>query len=777
MTRTVSYEPFFSYLESNKPKDFKTEYIVSVMNCRATAERCTVLSLTPNARSIAIEFSWEQRQNYVWGNPIADWPYITVIGDMVYSIPGTYQEQIVGDKPDTFTLSFLRGRDGAKEFAEREYKRAKVAPTTYSFQALQEHVPGNFYRIVDTVTGIDVVVRILACATDADGICSIKAESADYIGMSVDTENLKLRDNLDVAATVILTSDKSLINAGMVTVTAGGRLMEIIDNENPATFQFDWTLNGEPVPEWAGLKQVTAMYSRLETGSNLFGISVSHIEGGQSIVLGTSSLSVTKVVEGVDGASAEIQYAIGSSITEPPMDEMLWGGIEMVWDGDPMLWQQGMWGDEVPEMQRGQYIWMRSRVGDSPWQYTRLTGTTSWDVEGLGVATTACPTESREGLPLIPGDYFIAGATFTDPVDSQEYRKGFAYEYTGSGWQVLDLMDSDNSAKALQCLSDLMTSRVNVTDSTASIYGWFQYLVAQSAVIEQLVAEVAVLKQLIVTGDIDNDAITTTKATSAISLSSLLTSSQNYYYNGVLQGTCPQILASTIASLLPLGLSYATSGSITINGTTITATNLSPVKFERTTSSLIINSAFRYYADGYLNGYSPSNGYWMCRGGDNVPITSNSLMLPTSDGTAYVHDLIPKGVSDNVGTSNQPFLNGHFSNLAVPSGKFNYKPSQVSTGVHTFTTDGTWNNVIAISNDITMIMCEALYPISGSTTLTYPITVPYPSSNGFSTVELLVPAGDVPIIFSFRKSGGYIQAKIDYLPTGVLLQARVRSYK
>lgn len=190
---------------------------------------------------------------------------------------------------------------------------------------------------------------------------------------------------------------------------------------------------------------------------------------------------------GEPGAAAEVQYAIGDSIIDPPADEMLWNSVTMEWDDDPMLWQVGLWGDEVPDMERGKYIWMRTRTGDAPWQYTRLTGSISWDAEDLGVFTTACPTTSREGLGLIPGDYFVAGATFTD--NNVEYKKGYAYTYTGSGWSIMDLTDPANSSKALQCLSSLITSGINVTDSTASVWGWFQNLVAQNAVIENLIAK------------------------------------------------------------------------------------------------------------------------------------------------------------------------------------------------------------------------------------------------------------------------------------------------
>ena len=191
--------------------------------------------------------------------------------------------------------------------------------------------------------------------------------------------------------------------------------------------------------------------------------------------------------KGEAGASTEVQYAIGTSLTEPPSSVITWQNEPITWNGEPITWNSDIYSDSVPPQERGKYIWMRTRVGDAPWQYTRLTGSQSWDAEGLGVYTTACPTVSKEGLGLIPGDYFIAGDLFTD--GGVQYKKGYAYEYTGSGWVVLDLSDEVNSSKALQCLSDLMTSGVNVTDSTASIWGWFQNLVAQNAVIQNLIAQ------------------------------------------------------------------------------------------------------------------------------------------------------------------------------------------------------------------------------------------------------------------------------------------------
>ncbi len=189
---------------------------------------------------------------------------------------------------------------------------------------------------------------------------------------------------------------------------------------------------------------------------------------------------------GEPGKAAEVQYAIGDSIVDPPADEMLWNSVTMEWDGDPMLWQVGLWGDEVPEMERGKYIWMRTRVGDAPWQYTRLTGSTSWDAENLGIATTETPKTSKDNLNLIPGDYFVAGVQFTE--DGVTYKQGYVYDYDGTTWRVMDLSNPSNAEKGWDILASLMSSGINVTDSTASIYAWIGYLVAQTAVIDQLIA-------------------------------------------------------------------------------------------------------------------------------------------------------------------------------------------------------------------------------------------------------------------------------------------------
>jgi len=488
--RTVAYEPFYSYPEGSKPKDFKPEYILSAQNCRADASNCEVVSITPHAQSIEIEFSWNVTQNYVWGNPIADWPYIAVTGDIIYAVPGDYQENIVGEKPDEFTLFYIRSEEGAKAFAEREYKRAKCAPVTFSFQSLDHYEAGSFCRLTDNVTGIDVVVRILSCSLGPDKIYSVTAESADYIGMSVETEDLKLRDALDLGADVVLTASTDTVGEGSsVTVTASGRLLDIIESEGDETFVYEWELNGVHVPEWDDQKQVTATFAFMGDDDNVFKFNVYHVEAGQKILIGFGLISALKYVEGKDGESAEIQYAVGDSITDPPQGDMLWNSVPMQWDEENMCWNAVEYTDDVPDMQRARYIWMRTRVGDNEWQYTRLTGSTSWDPENLGVATTETPKQSKEGLGLVNGDYFVAGATFTE--DGVTYSAGFAYVYNGTSWEGMDITSADNARKASDLLDSLITGNVQIPSSNnqCSMWLWAKNFVAQNAVVDNLFSQ------------------------------------------------------------------------------------------------------------------------------------------------------------------------------------------------------------------------------------------------------------------------------------------------
>lgn len=371
---------------------------------------------------------------------------------------------------------------------------------------------------------------------------------------------------------------------------------------------------------------------------------------------GSANPSGAQGPQGEPGATAEIQYALGSSITDPPGEEMQWSSDSMLWDGQVMYWNTGTWGDVVPEMERGMYIWMRSRIGDAPWQYTRLTGSTSWDAENLGVCTTATPTTSKEGLGLIPGDYFIAGAQFTE--DGVTYRKGFAYSYNGTGWDVLDLSDANNSDKALQCLSDLMTSGINVTDSTASIYGWFQNLVAQNAVINSLVVELATIKNLVITGNIFNDVLTTNNSVTTTTTYTFISSHQT-----IGSVTREWLKISDIESAMgSSSISVLCTGTVVIAGTSYTGTLSNPisVKYVKNTSLRISQGSQLCWFS-----YSTITNEYLAEVSDKA-LSSNALTVTANVGSISVHSVLPQNSNyDNLASNEIPFNKGWIKELFV----------------------------------------------------------------------------------------------------------------
>lgn len=323
VTRTVAYDPFFAedtaipmrnpYIQS-RPEGFKAEYIIHAMNLKTVGDpHCEILNLTPKAHSIEVEFSWDTQINYVFGNVVDDMPNIFVVGDIIYAIPGDYQEQIVGEKPDEFTLTFVTTTELAKAFAEREYKRAKVAPITYTFQSLTHYDAGSFVRITDTVIGIDVAARILSCSMDQNGIYSVKAESADYLGMSVTVEDLRNRDIIEVGNSLTISADKDAIVEGeSVTLTAQGRILSILDAEGYDEYVLQWKLNGVEVPAWEGLKTVTVPAEDLEVGQNTFELNILY----RTTTVASASADVAKNAGNAVLETYE-QYYISSSMDEP----------------------------------------------------------------------------------------------------------------------------------------------------------------------------------------------------------------------------------------------------------------------------------------------------------------------------------------------------------------------------------------------------------------------------------------------------------------------------
>lgn len=92
-------------------------------------------------------------------------------------------------------------------------------------------------------------------------------------------------------------------------------------------------------------------------------------------------------------------------------------------------------------------------------------------------------------LKVAEGDYFVAGTEFR--VSGVTYNAGFAYMYNGSTWLGLDLSNQKNAKKALDLLSSLSSSNVQIpsSDSYYSVWFWAKNFVSQNAVIKNLFAE------------------------------------------------------------------------------------------------------------------------------------------------------------------------------------------------------------------------------------------------------------------------------------------------
>lgn len=373
--------------------------------------------------------------------------------------------------------------------------------------------------------------------------------------------------------------------------------------------------------------------------------------------------------QGEPGATAEVQYAIGTSFIVPPGDAMQWNSVDMLWDGDTMLWNTGTWEEGVPEPVRGQYIWMRMRVGDAPWQYTRLTGATAWDPSFLGLydSTTGAPTQTPDGLNLVVGDCFTALETWST------FTKGITYTYTGSGWTPAG---TDRPKILLEALNAMKEAGVDFKGlNDPNTVSWFNTIVADTVVANTLKAVEGFFDNITIAGvsrfegQIQNDAITTFPASSPDTISGSLNGTaeqkpQYYYYGFVSEANMVAVMGSS-------NTSAKATGTVTLTDNTVfTGTEANPFLLNYVPGRFIsisggnisyVNSTGQTKTSLEMTYYTSPDGYY---GIDSIisftpptilSLKSVSLAIPTSLGGFYSHDILPKGTSDKIGSSTEPF--------------------------------------------------------------------------------------------------------------------------
>ena len=377
---------------------------------------------------------------------------------------------------------------------------------------------------------------------------------------------------------------------------------------------------------------------------------------------GSANPSGAQGPQGEPGATAEIQYALGSSITDPPGEEMQWSSDSMLWDGQVMYWNTGTWGDVVPEMERGMYIWMRSRIGDAPWQYTRLTGTSSWDPQFLGVydSNTGVPTQTPEGLGLIEGDYFVAGDSWSS------FTKGETYKYTGVSWIPAG---TDNPTILLQALSAMKEKGVDFNNlNDPNTISWFATIISDTVIAKTIKAIQGFFDSIYVTGNsqfdgnIFNEAIRTYKGSNGATLSFTTTTVDDIVYLS---------RNSVMSELGSYGTYTVTSGSITIKNDsssttyTYTATPSSPFSIVFTSADFRIVKLSDSTTVVETIVYSPQyDGYRLTNPDLSLcGITSNSLVLADVAASAEVSFLVPKNSNSSLGSASLPFHKGWFGSF------------------------------------------------------------------------------------------------------------------
>ena len=190
---------------------------------------------------------------------------------------------------------------------------------------------------------------------------------------------------------------------------------------------------------FSGLDVYVLVYaSKGQTASELIeyrAVGISTFNLDESVFHGTQSMgsqSAAQGAQGEAGESAQVQYALGNSPITPPSEKMLWADADMEWNSEDMTWEAVIFSDTVPVPSEGQYVWMRQRVGNEPWQYMRLTG--------------------EEGESAKVWDFLMSSMTYT--VDHRKSGNNPAitldadvqgYSVTPS-WEVRDANNTDRSS-------------------------------------------------------------------------------------------------------------------------------------------------------------------------------------------------------------------------------------------------------------------------------------------------------------------------------------------
>ncbi len=121
--------------------------------------------------------------------------------------------------------------------------------------------------------------------------------------------------------------------------------------------------------------------------------------------------------KGDAGDSIVAQYAYSTSATECTGDTLSWNNTDLYWGEEQGVWN--WWTTQTLEEKKGYYIWLRTKIGNGDWVYTRLTGTQGKQGE-QGEPAKVC-TISCDKSAVLRDDRLTAFNVYTFSVSVQGY--------------------------------------------------------------------------------------------------------------------------------------------------------------------------------------------------------------------------------------------------------------------------------------------------------------------------------------------------------------------
>ena len=142
-------------------------------------------SYDENGCRLWVDYNGRFNVNPDFTNGWVGWTWrIEVYGNIGYAMSEDFSYSIDGPNPETFRFEYLmvQSNDTIKEnLVKKYYNRQKLSKVTYEFQSLSEYEIGDFYTLIDPVSGRSQDVRLISRKKGSDNIYTYRAEGAGKI--------------------------------------------------------------------------------------------------------------------------------------------------------------------------------------------------------------------------------------------------------------------------------------------------------------------------------------------------------------------------------------------------------------------------------------------------------------------------------------------------------------------------------------------------------------------------------------------------------------------